>query len=361
MIVQIGLVGMPGSGKTTLFNLLSGNLLPAGRSGGDEVHTGSAVVPDRRIDFLASIYNPRKTTYARIEFKDIPGVSMSDSRARASRLLDEVRSADALVQVLRIFNAAAVEAACGPPDPYRDLTSYSIELLLADIDVLEKKIARLEESPKVKKETAAAQVTVYKKLLEALENEQPVSSVELDDIEKQLLAGQNFLSEKPLFLVANIDESQLRENSYPDREKIAAYAAGKSMPLIEICSQVEMEINCLQPEERQEFLDDLDLEDSGLGKLARMAYERLNLISFFTVGEDEVRAWTVKKGATARQAASKIHSDIERGFIRAEIFHYDHLHRLGSSGRVREAGHFRLEGKEYRVQDGDIINFRFNV
>lgn len=358
--MQIGLVGMPGSGKTTLFNLLSGNLQLTGRSGSDEVHTGSAIVPDRRIDFLASIYNPRKTTYARLEFKDIPGVSMNDSRARASKLLDEVRSADALVQVLRVFNSRAVEAAYGMPVPYRDLTSYNTELLLADIDVLEKRIIRLEDAPKVKKD-AASQVVLFKKLLEILENEQLLNSIELDDNEKQLLSGQSFLSEKPLFLVINIDEVQLRKKTYPGREKIEAYAAGKRIPFIEICAQVEMEINRLQPDERLEFLEDLDLEESGLGRLSRITYERLNMISFFTVGEDEVRAWTVHKGATARQAASKIHSDIERGFIRAEVFHYDHLHRLGSSARVREAGHFRLEGKDYKIQDGDIINFRFNV
>lgn len=358
--MQIGLVGMPGSGKTTLFNLLTENLQPTGRSGSDEVHTGSAVVPDSRIDFMTSIYKPRKTTYARIEFKDIPGARMDDSRARASRLLDEVRSADLLVQVLRVFNSSTAEAAFGAPQPYRDLTDYGTELLLADIDVLEKRIARLEEASKIRKDDAA-QISLFKRILETLENEQILNSVELSESEKQLLAGQSFLSEKPLFLVVNIDEEQLCSGDYPDRDKIVAYAAEKNIPLIEICAQVELEISLLLPEEQLAFMEDLGLKESGLGRLSRLAYESLGLVSFFTVGEDEVRAWTIRKEAIARQAAGKIHSDIERGFIRAELFNYDHLFQLGSTAKVREAGYFRLEGKDYPVRDGDIINFRFNV
>lgn len=358
--MQIGLVGMPSSGKTTLFNLLTGNLQPTGVSGADEVHIGSAIVPDPRIDFLASLYKPKKTTYARIDFKDIPGVRMDDSRARASRLLDEVRSADALVQVLHAFNSAEVEAVAGKPKPYRDLTDYGAELILADIDILEKRIARLEESTKAGKDSVE-QANLLKKLLAALEDEQPLKSIDLSARENELLAGQSFLSEKPLFLVVNIDEEQLRKRDYPDKDKIAVYAAEKGIPVIEICALVEMEIGQLQPDERKEFIEDLELDDSGLGLLARMTYESLNLISFFTVGEDEVRAWTVHKGTNARKAAGKIHSDIERGFIRAEVFHYDHLYQLGSTAKVREAGHFRLEGKDYQVADGDIINFRFNI
>lgn len=287
--MQIGLVGMPGSGKTTLFNLLSGIFRPTGLRGAAEVHTGSAVVPDSRIDFLASFYKPRKTTYARIEFKDIPGVRMDDSRAQASRLLDEVRSADALVQVLRVFNAPMNDAIPAGPATYGDLTDYSAELMLADIDVLEKRISRLEEGTKVGKD-AAAQIALFKRLLSALENEEMLSCVEISEEEKILLAGQAFLSEKPLFLVVNLDENQLRSGDYPDREKIKAYAAAQGMPVIEICAQAEMEIGMLLPEERPAFMEDLGLKESGLGRLCQMAYQSLGLISFFTVGEDEVRA-----------------------------------------------------------------------
>lgn len=358
--MQIGLVGMPGSGKTTLFNLLSGNYQPTGYSGSREVLTGYAAVPDPRIDFLNALYKPQKTTLARIEFKDIPGVKMDDSKARASHFLSEVRSADALVQVLKVFNTGSSADFAGETDPYRDLTDFSAELLLADMDILEKRIERLENAPKIKLDDSV-QISLLKRLLESLENEQPINSVNLAESEKKLLAGQSFLSEKPIFLAVNIDEDQMRNNVYPNREKILAYANSKGIPVIKICAQVEMEINRLQTEEQLEFMEDLNLKESGLGRLARMAYEKLNLISFFTVGEDEVRAWPVRKGVTAKQAASKIHSDLERGFIRAEMFHYDHLHTLGNQARVRENGHYRLEGKDYPVQDGDIINFRFNV
>lgn len=356
--MQIGLVGMPRSGKTTLFNLLTGSEKPTGPGGSDEVHTGSAVVPDGRIDYLSRLYKPHKTTFARIEFKDIPGAKMEHSRARASRLLDEVRSADALVQVVRAFGATA--SAPDEPDPYSDLINYGSELLLADMDTLEKKLARLEDTAG-KKGNTSGQVAVYKKLLSALENEQPVGSVSLSPAEKELLGDQVFLTGKPLFAVVNIDEDQMQNGIYPGKEKIESWAADKNLPLITVCAQVEMEISRLEPEEQNEFMKDYHLTESGLGRLARMVYDSLDLISFFTVGEDEVRAWTVKKGATAPLAAAKIHSDICRGFIRAEVFHFDDLYRLGSAQKVKEAGLFRLEGKDYVVRDGDIISFRFNI
>ncbi|MEW5784118.1 MAG: redox-regulated ATPase YchF [Bacillota bacterium] len=358
--MQIGLVGLPQAGKTTFFNLLTGANCSTDYTGADEVHSGSAVVPDVRIDFLESLYKPRKKTYARIEFKDIPGVRMGESAARATRLLDEARGADALVQVVRAFTSKEVAAMVGAPAPYRDLTDYSAELLLADMDAVEKRLARIKHAPKVKKD-AAAQVAVLERLLEALGEERLVSSVQLNESDRQLLAGQNFLSEKPFIAVINLDEAQLATGSCPDRKEILDYTAPKGIPVLEICAQVEMEISRLSPGEQVEFLKDLQLNESGLGRLSRTVYEHLGLVSFFTVGEDEVKAWTVQKGTPARQAAGKVHSDIERGFIRAEIFHYADIAHWGSAARVKEMGLFRLEGKEYLVKDGDIINFRFNV
>jgi len=358
--VQIGLIGMPFSGKTTLFNLLTGNLHPTDASGTGEVHVGSAVVPDLRIDYLSDLYKPKKTSYARINFKDIPGVKMDDSKARAAQMLDEVRSADALVQVLRVFDNDEVNSMAGNPKPYLDLTNYRTELLLADMDSLEKKIINLENATKAAKENTK-KIELYKKILEALENEDPVSSVDLTGEEKEFLSGHNFLSEKPLFLVINLDEDQLLSGDYPERELINNYTEEHNIPLVEICALAELEIGRLEPDEQTLFLEDLGLKESGLGLLARMTYDSLNLISFFTVGEDEVKAWSIRRGTSARKAAGKIHSDIERGFIRAEVFHFDFLQQLGSTVKVREAGHFRLEGKEYPVNDGDIINFRFNV
>ena len=358
--MQIGLTGMPAAGKTTLFNVLCGSSYPTGIGGGDDTHTGSALVPDQRIDFLSDIYKPKKKVYARIEFKDIPGARMDDSPARAARLLDEVRGADALVQVLRVFSDPVAEAVAGEPDPYSDLLNFESELILADMDSLEKRIGRIEDNPKGKKD-AAAQLALLKKLLSALENEERLSNIALDQTEKDLLAGQQFLSEKPVFLLVNLDEKTLKERSYPDRDKIISYSREKNIPMIEVCARAEMEIGELDPAERSLFMNELGIEESGLDLLARTAYESLNLLSFFTVGDDEVRAWTVTRGTDARRAAGKIHSDFEKGFIRAEVFHYDHIRELGSAAKVREAGHFRLEGKEYTVKDGDVISFRFNV
>lgn len=358
--MQIGLVGMPFAGKTTLFQLLTGSNQPTGAGNNGSVHLGSAIVPDRRIDYLSLFYKPKKTTCARINFKDIPGVRMDDGKSRASRLLDEARSADALVLVIRAFDSEEVNRIAGNQDPYLELTNYGADLILADIYAVEKRIERLEKASKVKKEDKE-QLGVLHKVLHALEDEQLVSSLNLTAREKELLAGQSFLSEKPLFLVVNIDENQLATGSYPQKDKIEKYAAEKRIPLIEVCVPVEVEISRLEPNEQGEFMQEMGLKESGLVRLARLTYERLNLISFFTVGEDEVKAWTVSKGMCACQAAGKIHSDIERGFIRAEVFHFDHLAGDGSVADVRKAGHFRLEGKGYCVEDGDIISFRFNV
>ncbi len=359
--MQIGLVGLPQAGKTTFFNLLTELNQTTGFNPAAGVQTGSAVVPDERIDFLASLYKPRKIVYARIIFNDIPGVRMNESGARAAKLLDQARAADALVQVVHAFqNGNGNGGAVADSSPYRDLTDYSAELLLADMHAIEKRIERIKSGKKVKKD-AAEQLAVLERLLNALEKEQPLSAVKLSLKEQEYLDGQSFLSEKPIIAAVNIDENQLAAGDYPQREKVMEYADQLGMPAIEICAQSEMEIGRLSPEERDEFMADLGLPESGLGRLARVAYERLGLISFFTVGEDEVRAWTVRRGATARQAAGQIHSDIEHGFIRAEVFHYEDIYCHGSSAKVREAGLFRLEGKDYQVQDGDIISFRFNV
>ncbi|MGM0652024.1 MAG: redox-regulated ATPase YchF [Bacillota bacterium] len=358
--MQIGLVGSPYSGKTTLFNLLTGNNQATGFTDTGEIYIGSAVVPDTRIDFLSKLYKPKKTTYARIDFKDIPGVKMDDNKSRASQLLDEVRSSDMLVQVVRAYSSNQTDALVGSPQPYNELVDYATELILADIDALEKRIERIDDMKKINNDSLEQQ-KLLRKLLAALEEEIFIGTLELTASEKELLKGHNFLSEKPMLTVINIDEDQLHSGDYPQKDKICQYAEEKGIPVVEVCAKTEMEINQLEPNEQKEFLEELDLTESSLGRVARRAYELLNLNSFFTVGEDEVRAWTVNQGASARKAAGKIHSDIERGFIRAEVFHYNYLYELGSTVKVREAGQFRLEGKEYKVVDGDIISFRFNV
>jgi GTP-binding protein YchF len=359
--LQIGLVGLPLAGKTTFFNLLTGANCETGFTGAGEVHLGSAIVPDARIDFLSGLYKPRKTIYAQIQFKDIPGVRSDEGASNlAVKLLDEVRGADALVQVVRAFNSDEVSSVAGEPNPFRELSDFAAELLLADMGAIENRINRMKNTRKLPKE-APAQLAVLERLLAALENEQPVSSVELTEAEQEIMVGQSFLTEKPLILAVNIDEAQLAAGDYPDRDRVRAFASERGIPVIEICAQTEMEISQLPPEDRADFMADLGLTESGVGRLAQAAYERLGLISFFTVGDDEVRAWTIRRGTIAKKAAGKVHSDIERGFIRAEVFRYDDIFELGSQVKIKEKGLFRLEGKEYVVKDGDIINFRFNV
>ncbi|MBS3942909.1 MAG: redox-regulated ATPase YchF [Dethiobacter sp.] len=360
-IMQIGLVGLPRAGKTTFFNLLTDFNLPTVYNPAAEPHAGSATVPDQRVDFLAALYKPRKIVHARIAFTDIPGARINESGARAALLLNEVRVADLLVQVVRAFPCSdgGVSLPAGP-QPHRDLLDYATELILADMDAVEKRIERIKNRPKIKKDDLG-QLAVLERLLKALEQEQPLSDIKLAPNEQEYLAGQAFLSNKPLIAAINIDEDQFAAGDYRERDQVIAYAQRHEIPLIEICAQAEMEIGRLSPEDRAQFMAELGSVETGLERLVRSAYERLGLLSFFTVGDDEVRAWTVRCGVTARQAAGKIHSDIERGFIRAEVFHFDDLCRLGSAAKVREAGLFRLEGKDYLVRDGDIISIRFNV
>jgi len=362
--MQIGLVGLPLVGKTTFFNLLTGaDVETAGYMGAtNEVHTGSAPVPDKRIDFLAGLYRPRRTVYAQVQFKDIPGVQREVSGAGlGGKFLDEVRGSEVLVHVVRAFEGPGVPHAAGSIDPLRDIDDFNTELMLADLELIEKRMERIKNAKKKVARQAAAEIKILARYREALENERPVSTVKLSDDERQIISGHGFLTEKPVILAVNLDEKQLAAKNYKGRDKVQAYAGERAIPVIEICAKIEMEINQLPREDRAEFLAEMGLQESGIARLARVAYDYLELISFFTAGKDEVKAWTIKKGTTAKKAAGKIHSDIERGFIRAEVFNFSDLYELGSVAKVREKGKFRLEGKDYIVQDGDIINFRFNV
>ncbi len=358
--MQIGLVGRPYTGKTTLFNLLTGSAYETGLSGKREVLTGNAAVPDKRIEYLARLYKPQKTVYAQIQFKDIPGVHSGDGAGAANKLLEEVRGADALVQVVRAFQEDMVGVVTETADPSKELADFASDLVLADMVAVENRLKRIENTKKPSKD-ALTQAGLLKSILTALENEQRLSELKFSEAEKSLIADQNFLTEKPLVVVVNIDEKQLSSNNYPGRDKLLNFASNHQIPVIEVCARIEMEINQLPKTERDEFLKDLGLTESGINHLAHTAYNLLGLISFFTVGQDEVRAWTIRKGTKTRRAAGKVHSDIERGFIRAEVFHFEDIKHLGSVSTVKEKGLFRLEGKEYIVKDGDIISFRFNV
>jgi len=363
-LLTCGIVGLPMVGKTTFFNLVTGSEQETSNflTGKTEINTAMARVPDARIDFLSRLYKPRKTIYAQIQFSDVPGLVRGASQGKGvgNRFLDGIRNADLLVHLVRAFANPDVPHVDDGVDPMRDLETVNLELLLADMDLVEKRIKRIEEGKKIKKEQAD-EMAVLRKCLDALENEISVHRADLTEAERALLVNYSFLTDKPVILVVNIDEEQLRAGDYPGRDRVREFAAAKGIILLEISGQIEMEISRLPDEDRELFMEDLGLAESGIDRLARAAYETLGLISFFTVGEDEVRAWTIPAGLDAKGAAGKIHSDLERGFIRAEVTAYDDLAEAGSMNKVKEKGQARLEGKDYIVKDGDILNIRFNV
>jgi GTP-binding protein YchF len=361
--MKAGLIGLPTVGKTTFFNLLTdaGVKTSAFSSGKVQANLALARVPDERIGFLAGIYHPKKTTYAQIEVTDVPGLvrGASEGLGVGNQFLDSIRNMDALIHIVRAFSDKSIVHADGSIDIIRDIETIDIELLLADLQLVETRVERIEASRKVTKEMEAER-EVLMKLREALENEVRLSHLELTREERGILEHLNFLTEKPVIVAINIDEEQLVQG-YSTRQRVIEYCAGKDLPLLEVCSKVEVELNELDENDRQEFMDEIGIKEPGIDLLAKAMYARLGLISFLTTGEDEVKAWTIKEGTKAKVAAGKIHSDIERGFIRVEVVSFQDFKEFGGMVKAREAGRVRLEGKEYLVQDGDIINFRFNV
>ncbi|MGI6113035.1 MAG: redox-regulated ATPase YchF [Mahellales bacterium] len=362
--MKIGLIGLPSVGKTTLFNLLTGSDITVSEFsvGKIDANIGICKIPDDRIDFLSNMYNPKKTTYATIETIDVPGLVSGSSTGKGvgNQFLDTIRKVDALVHVLRVFEDDKVIHVDGSIDPMRDIETINMELLFADLGVIDNRIKRIETSKKVTKENLS-ELEVLKKCKTGLEQGLLIHNLELKDDEKEHLKTFGFLSEKPMILAANIDEQQQITKDYPFRDSLMEYSRKVNTPVIELCIKSELEIAQLDPEDRQAFMEDIGISESGIDRLAKTTYNYLGLISFLTAGQDEVRAWTIKRNTTAKKAAGKIHSDIERGFIRAEVCKFKDLKELGSMNKVKEKGLYSLEGKDYIVQDGDIINFRFNV
>jgi GTP-binding protein YchF len=363
-MLSCGIVGLPTVGKTTLFNLLTGAHVETSSffSGKTSANIGIANVPDRRIDWLSQLYHPKKTTYAQMQVIDVPGLVRGASQGHGvgNAFLDGVRQVDALIQVVRAFQNDDIVHVEDSIDPLRDMETVNFELLMADLEFVDKRITRIKQGKKITPEQTA-ELSVLQKCLEHLEQELPFSNLELSADERLTLQNYTFLTDKPLIVVVNLDERQFSQGDYPGRDQLLAVAATKGLPVIELCAQMEEEISRLPAEDRQLFLEELGIDEPAIDKVMRVSYDTLGLISFFTVGEDEVRAWTIERGTNARRAAGKIHSDLERGFIRAETMRYEDLHALGSVARVREAGKLSLEGKDYLVQDGDILNIRFNV
>jgi len=361
--MKIGLIGLDQTGKTTLFNLLTGRDGSAVTSGGKgSANIGTGSVPDERIDFLSALYKPKKTTYAKIEFIDVAGFSVSTGghNSGAAKFLNDVRPCDALVHVLRAFQSGSIVHGMGAIDPARDLEAVETEMLFADLEMIEKRIARIKAGKKITKEHEI-ELALLSRCYDALEYGGAISDMDLSGDELAAISSFAFLTQKPRIAVVNLDENQWETKSWPAQEALLPMCDGLNIPLLELCVEVELEISRLPEEDKQMFMDDMGISQPGVAVLARAVYGLLGLISFLTIGNDEVRAWTIEKGTNARHAAGKVHSDIERGFIRAEVVKYDNIKQFGSMPKLKEKGLFRLEGKEYIVVDGDIINFRFNI
>ncbi len=368
--MKVGIIGLPSVGKTSVFNAISGGHAEvrayAGSSQG-EPNVAVVTVPDTRQDWLTELYKPKKTTYATVELVDVAGVVPGQAKADgfSPQLLTNLRQVDALVHVVRDFPNQAVSHSSGSVDAFRDAELLELELIIADMGVVEKRLAKIDAEMQRKKGPEKNLAEAEKELLQSfhadLTAEKPLRQRQLTEDEMKLIRGYTFLSQKPLLIVLNVDEAKIGKSDDPVVKKLQSFAKKNGMPFLSFCAKTEMEIAQLPEEEKQEFLNAMGIEESGRDKLIKAAYELLDLIAFFTVGEDEVKAWTITKGTIAQEAARKIHSDIARGFIRAEICAYQNLKELGTWNNAKEKGQVRLEGKEYPVQDGDCINFRFAV
>ena len=359
--MKAGIIGLSSVGKSTLFQLLTG-APPAPPSGRPEPRLGMARVPDRRVEALAEMYKPKKKTLATIEYVDVPGVAKGEGAALVD--LPALREIDVLVHVVRAFDSELVPHPEGSLDALRDAKMLDLELLLADLGAVEKRLERLDAN--IKKANRAEDVSeraIFVKMKEALESETPLRDLALSDEEKKRLKNYSFLSEKPVLLAVNLGEAQIKNAAaFLEASGLSAFVASRpKLGLCPVSATIEAEMAQLSKEDAGAFLQDLGLEEPGLDRVIRTSYALLGLISFLTAGEDECRAWTIRGGTKAQQAAGEIHSDIERGFIRAEVAAFDDLVAAGSIAACRDKGALRLEGKEYMVRDGDVINFRFNV
>ena len=349
--MKIGIIGPAAAGKTTLFNALTGGAASTGGYGAARVNIGAAHVADARVDALSAVFSPKKTTYAVVNFVDA-GVGDAGAAKNAEAIPQALEGADALLVVVRAFEDAGVPHPKESIDPARDLADVRIDLLLRDLSVVERRRERLEKLVRVKKDPGeAAEFALLTKIQETLEEGRPVRALKLGEEEMRIIKGFGFLSAKPLLVVVNVGEEQLGDGfSDLDGETPVALAA-----------RLEEELAQLPGEEQAEFLADYDLESSALDKVIQASFSLLNLRCFFTVSEDEVRAWPVRAGAIALHAAGTIHSDLERGFIRAEVISFPDFMAAGSLSAARDRGTLRLEGKDYVVKDGDIFHVRFNV
>lgn len=356
--MKVALLGLMQSGKSTILSAISGKKIPP--IGSTAIEEATVSVPDERLDWLRDYYKPKKTTHATVDCLDLPGFNFTDEhgRAAARRLINQIRTVELLVLVVRSFENPAVPAYRNRVDPIRDLAELKTEMLLADLELVATRIEKLEKQVHKPTKTQVrdkAELALQKKLQDAIESEKPISSAIENDVEFEIIKSLGFLTLRPMAVAVNIGEDQL-----DDKFDFSSEIDG-SVPVIAICAKLENELSQLDDESRLEFVTDLGITELAASKFVKSCYRALGLISFLTVGSDEVRAWPIKQGTIAHDAAGKVHTDIKRGFIRAETLAFNDLKETGSEKTLKAAGKIRLEGKEYIVQDGDVINFRFNV
>lgn len=360
--MKIGIFGLPLVGKTTIFSLLTNK--PYDGTYKSEAEERIAIVKDERVDELAQMYKPRKTTYATLNFIDIPSYNPSSDRREKNRILQMIQNVDAIVLVVRAFENESIPWPETGETPLKQLDLLKTEMIIRDLEVIENKILRFSQQSKKKKLASedVSQMDLLNKVKKFLENNEFASKANLNDSEKKLISPFSLFTLKPLILVVNIDENQLRSNDYLEKDGLMKTCREENFAYIEICGKIEADLVEIEDEEEKKlFMEEFGIERPGIDKLSKIVYDHLGLITFFTVGEDEVRAWTINKGITMKKAAGKIHSDLERGFIKAEVMNYQDLIKFGSESEVKRQGGWRLAGRDEIVKDGDILTIRANV
>ncbi|MFP7493210.1 redox-regulated ATPase YchF [Terribacillus saccharophilus] len=366
MALTAGIVGLPNVGKSTLFNAIT----QAGAESANypfctiDPNVGIVEVPDSRLNKLTELVKPKKTIPTAFEFTDIAGIVKGASKGEGlgNQFLSHIRQVDAIVHVVRCFDDENITHVSGKVDSIDDIETINLELIFADLDSVNKRLQRVEKLARQKDKEAVAEQEVLSKIKDALENETPARALEFSDEQQKIVKGLHLLTSKPVLYAANVSEEEVADPSANENlAKVREFAANEGSQVIVVCAKIESEIAELEGEEKEMFLEELGIPESGLDQLIKASYSLLGLATYFTAGEQEVRAWTFKKGIKAPQAAGIIHTDFEKGFIRAETVSYEDLVDAGSMGVAKERGKVRLEGKEYLVQDGDVMHFRFNV